>query len=186
MQRRRCWSTAEKVRFVEEAMRPGMSVSFVARQASISPSQLFAWKRRMLEGDQAAVQADEDVVGTSRVRDLERLTFGWLATGGVIPFNPATAVRAPQAQRQEGQDTGAGAGRGPGAPGHHRRDHAGRLARSGPDRADGLFVRAHQRRDRHAGPGRLHPEPSAMGAAARERERGGKEHDIPCHHNLEE
>ncbi|MBX9911096.1 MAG: transposase [Beijerinckiaceae bacterium] len=25
-----------------------MSVSFVARQAGISPSQLFAWKRRML------------------------------------------------------------------------------------------------------------------------------------------
>ena len=26
----------------------------------------------MLEGDHAAVQADEDVVGTSRVRDLEK------------------------------------------------------------------------------------------------------------------
>ena len=31
-------------------MQPGMSVSFVARQAGVSPSQLFAWKRRMLEG----------------------------------------------------------------------------------------------------------------------------------------
>lgn len=29
-------------------------------------------KRRMLEGGQQAVQADEDVVGTSRVRELER------------------------------------------------------------------------------------------------------------------
>jgi len=72
VQRRRRWSAAEKVRLVEEAMQPGMSVSFVARQAGISPSQLFAWKRRMLEGGHAAVQADEDVVGTSRVRDLEK------------------------------------------------------------------------------------------------------------------
>jgi len=72
VQRRRRWSTAEKVRLVEEAMRPGMSVSFVARQAGVSPSQLFAWKRRMLEGGHAAVQADEDVVGTSRVRDREK------------------------------------------------------------------------------------------------------------------
>mgnify|MGYP002718332525 FL=1 len=72
VQRRRRWSTAEKVRLVEEAMQPGMSVSFVARQAGLSPSQLFAWKRRMLEGGHAAVQADEDVVGTSRVRDLEK------------------------------------------------------------------------------------------------------------------
>ena len=72
VQRRRRWSTAEKIRLVEAAMQPGMSVSFVARQAGISPSQLFGWKRRMLEGGQAAVQADEDVVGTSRVRELEK------------------------------------------------------------------------------------------------------------------
>jgi len=51
---------------------PGMSVSFVARRAGIAPSQLFAWKRRMIEGGHAAVQADEDVVGTSRVRELEK------------------------------------------------------------------------------------------------------------------
>ena len=41
VQRRRRWSVAEKVRLVEEAMQPGMSVSYVARQAGISPSQLF-------------------------------------------------------------------------------------------------------------------------------------------------
>lgn len=72
VQRRRRWQTAEKVRLVEETMQPGMSVSFVVRLAGISPSQLFAWKRRMLEGGRAVVQADEDVVGTSRVRDLEK------------------------------------------------------------------------------------------------------------------
>src|SRR4051794_26462085 len=72
VQRRRRWSAAEKVRLVEEALQPGMSVSFVARRAGIAPSQLFAWKRRMIEGGHAAVQADEDVVGTSRVRELEK------------------------------------------------------------------------------------------------------------------
>lgn len=72
VQRRRRWSAAEKVRLIEEAMQPGMSVSFVARRAGIAPSQLFAWKRRMVEGGQAAVEADEDVVGASQVRDLEK------------------------------------------------------------------------------------------------------------------
>ena len=72
VQRRRRWSTAEKVRLVEEAMQPGSSVSFVARRTGISPSLLFRWKRRMIEGGHEAVGADEDVVATSRVRELER------------------------------------------------------------------------------------------------------------------
>ena len=40
VQRRRRWSRAEKVRLVEEAMRPGMSISFVARPAGVSPAFL--------------------------------------------------------------------------------------------------------------------------------------------------
>jgi transposase len=72
VQRRRRWSTAEKVCLVEEAMQPGSSVSFVARRYGLSPSLLFTWKRRMLEGGREAVAADEDVVGTSRVRELEK------------------------------------------------------------------------------------------------------------------
>jgi transposase len=72
VQRRRRWSAAEKVRLVEETMQPGMSVSYVARRAGVAPSLLFKWRRLMLEGGHQAVQADEDVVGTSRVRDLER------------------------------------------------------------------------------------------------------------------
>jgi transposase len=72
VQRRRRWSAAEKVRLVEEAMQPGSSVSAVARRHGIAPSQLFGWKRRMLEGGLQAVAADEDVVGASQVRDLAR------------------------------------------------------------------------------------------------------------------
>lgn len=72
VQRRRRWTTAEKVRLVEEAMQAGSSVSLVARRAGVSPSQLFAWKRRMLEGGTTAVQADDDVVAAARVRELEK------------------------------------------------------------------------------------------------------------------
>jgi transposase len=72
IQRRRRWPTAEKMRLVEETMQPGMSVSYVARRAGVAPSLLFNWRRRMLEGGLQAVQADEDVVGTSRVCELER------------------------------------------------------------------------------------------------------------------
>src|SRR6185437_10363403 len=42
------------------------------RRAGIAPSQLFTWKRRMLEGGATAVQADDDVVGAARVRELEK------------------------------------------------------------------------------------------------------------------
>ena len=47
-------------------------MSYVARRHGVVPSLLFAWKRRMLEGGFQAVAADEDVVGASRVRELER------------------------------------------------------------------------------------------------------------------
>ena len=77
VQRRRRWSAAEKVRLVEETMQPGMSVSYIARRAGVAPSLLFNWRRRMLEGGLSAVQADEEVVGSSRVRELERRVREW-------------------------------------------------------------------------------------------------------------
>ncbi|MGU3423116.1 transposase, partial [Methylobacterium sp. D54C] len=70
-ERRRRYTGQEKVRFVEETMQPGMTVSAVARMHGISPSLLFGWRRRMAEGGQIAVQADEEVVAASRVRELE-------------------------------------------------------------------------------------------------------------------
>lgn len=79
-ERRRRYTAHEKVRFVEETMQPGMTVSAVARIHGLLPSLLFGWRRRMAEGGQVAVQADDEVVAASRmralearVRDLERL-----------------------------------------------------------------------------------------------------------------
>ncbi|EHJ48855.1 transposase IS3/IS911 family protein [Solidesulfovibrio carbinoliphilus subsp. oakridgensis] len=80
MVERRRWPLAEKLRIVEESSRPGMSVSYVARQYGVAPSLLFRWRKLMSEGGKVAVQADEEVVSASenralkrRVRELERL-----------------------------------------------------------------------------------------------------------------
>ncbi|MDB5317004.1 MAG: transposase [Rhodospirillales bacterium] len=70
IQRRRRYTSDEKVRLVEQTMQPGLTVSAVARLHGVSPSLLFQW-RRMAEGGHEAVRADEEVVPLSRVRELE-------------------------------------------------------------------------------------------------------------------
>ena len=69
--RRRRYTAEEKVRLVEQTMQPGMTVSAVARLYGVAPSLLFQGRRRMSEGGQEAVRADEEVVPLSRVRELE-------------------------------------------------------------------------------------------------------------------
>jgi transposase len=71
VQRRRRWPVAEKVRLVEETLQPGMSVSFVARQHGLSPSLLFKWGQRMAAGGREAVRVDNEVVGATKLRQLE-------------------------------------------------------------------------------------------------------------------
>ncbi len=70
-ERRRRYTAQEKVRLIEQTMQPGMTVSAVARMHGVSPSLLFGWRRRMAEGGQVAVQADDQVIAASRVRELE-------------------------------------------------------------------------------------------------------------------
>lgn len=62
---------------MQEAMLPGMSVWFVASRAAVAPSQLFGWKRRMLEGGSEAVQADEDVVGPASCASSRSASVSW-------------------------------------------------------------------------------------------------------------
>ncbi len=48
MQRRRRYTAEEKIRLVEQAMQPGMTVSVVARLHAVTPSLLFQWGQSRL------------------------------------------------------------------------------------------------------------------------------------------
>jgi transposase len=48
VERRRRWSTAEKERVVAASLEPGASVSAVARDAGMHPSQLYGWRRQLV------------------------------------------------------------------------------------------------------------------------------------------
>jgi transposase len=50
VQRRRRWTTEQKLALVEEAMRPGSSVAGVADRHGMSRSLLFEWRRQVREG----------------------------------------------------------------------------------------------------------------------------------------
>jgi transposase len=49
-ERRRRWSTEEKLRIVAEAEEPGASVTEVAVRHEVYPSLLFNWRRQVREG----------------------------------------------------------------------------------------------------------------------------------------
>src|SRR5688572_9686473 len=68
VQRRRRWSTEEKVRIVEETNLPGNTVSLVARRHGIVGNQLFTWRRLMAQGALTAAGAGEEVVPASELR----------------------------------------------------------------------------------------------------------------------
>jgi transposase len=77
---RRRYTAEQKKMILEEAHRPGQSISAVARRFGISPSLVFNWQRQMDDGGQRALEAGEPVVPESeakmlraRVRELERL-----------------------------------------------------------------------------------------------------------------
>jgi len=79
-ERRRRWSSEEKLAMVRESLEPGKSVSMVARQHGVNPNQLFHWRKLYQNGSLSAVSAGEEVVPASelsdalkQIRELQRL-----------------------------------------------------------------------------------------------------------------
>jgi len=51
VERRRRWSWTDKQQIVDETLMPGTSISAVARRYGLHPSQVFAWRKAVREGD---------------------------------------------------------------------------------------------------------------------------------------
>ncbi|MCO5367805.1 IS3 family transposase [Pseudomonas alliivorans] len=79
-ERRRRWSTDQKLTMVRESLEPGQSVSVVARRNGINANQLFLWRKLYQDGSLSAVSAGEAVVPASelsdalkQIRELQRM-----------------------------------------------------------------------------------------------------------------
>lgn len=70
-ERRRRWSTAEKLAIIQETYEPDATVSIVARRHGIQPNQLFAWRKLASQGALTATAAEEEVVPASEYRALQ-------------------------------------------------------------------------------------------------------------------
>lgn len=71
-ERRRRWTTSEKLSMVQETYEAGSTVSLVARRHGVAPNQLFGWRKLAAQGALTATSADEEVVPSSQYRALEQ------------------------------------------------------------------------------------------------------------------
>jgi transposase len=86
VQRRRRWSAAEKERLVAASLEAGASVSAVARQAGMHPSQLYGWRRQLLRPLQPAARF-------AAVRIAAEPASAGLPAGGLIEVEFANGSR---------------------------------------------------------------------------------------------
>ena len=70
-ERRRRWSTADKLAIIQETYESDATVSIVARRYGIQPNQLFTWRKLASQGALTATAAQEDVVPASEYRSLQ-------------------------------------------------------------------------------------------------------------------
>lgn len=74
-QLRRFWSDEFKVEAVEEACRPGVNISAIARRIGITPSQLYRWRRDLLNESEpdhvaSAESGQRSMIGVSSVVEV--------------------------------------------------------------------------------------------------------------------
>ena len=69
--RRRRFTSEQKRALLDDAARPGGSISATARRYGVAPSLLFQWKRLMDDAGDEGLEANEPVVPISEVKRLE-------------------------------------------------------------------------------------------------------------------
>jgi len=84
VERRRCWSSAEKQQLVSASLEPGASVSAVARAAGIRPGQLYGWRRQL---------GVRPGIGFAAVRIAPEAASAGIVGRGTIEIEFATGAR---------------------------------------------------------------------------------------------
>jgi transposase len=84
VERRRRWSSAEKAQLVAASLEPSASVSTIAHEAGIHPSQLYGWRRQLRAQPQ---------MGFAPVRITPETAPAGLAAPGAIEIEFATGAR---------------------------------------------------------------------------------------------
>ena len=84
VERRRRWSSAEKEQLVAASLEAGASVSSIAREAGIHPSQLYGWRRQLRTRPR---------MGFAPVRIAPEIAAAGLADRGAIEIEFASGAR---------------------------------------------------------------------------------------------
>ena len=84
VERRRRWNAAEKQRLVAATLEPGASVSAIARDAKLHPSQLYGWRRQL---------RSQSPPGFTPVRISAEAASAVMAGGGTIEIELASGAR---------------------------------------------------------------------------------------------
>jgi transposase len=102
VQRRRRWSRAEKEKLVVASLEPDASVSTLAREAGIHPSQLYGWRRQLRVGRQmsfapvriAPEAASPDLPGAGMIAIEFANGARMRITGAIDPATLTAAIAA--------------------------------------------------------------------------------------------
>jgi transposase len=101
VERRRRWSLAEKQQLVVASLEPSASVSAIAREAGIHPSQLYGW-RRQLRARQgigfAPVQIALEAISAGGAMEIEFANGARMRITGAVEAAMVTAAVAALAE----------------------------------------------------------------------------------------
>ncbi|MGZ3285106.1 MAG: IS66-like element accessory protein TnpA, partial [Xanthobacteraceae bacterium] len=86
-ERRRRWTTSEKLRLVEESFAPGASVAEVARRHEVHPNQLHGWRKEARSGSLSITPGPQACFAAVEIADQVALP-----APAVIPEAPPSLI----------------------------------------------------------------------------------------------
>src|SRR5271166_3839462 len=78
-ERRRRWTTSEKLRLVEESFAPGASVAEVARRHEVHPNQLHGWRKGARSGSLSITPGPQACFAAVEIAD--QVAFPYVQAG---------------------------------------------------------------------------------------------------------